>query len=65
MLGFDDLIGLALAVGVGVVVLGGVETFDNELDTRRGAVAALELGAMILDFPFQNCDARRFAGSDG
>ena len=49
LLGFDDLIGLALVVGVGVVVLGGVETFDNELDTRRGAVAALEPGAMISD----------------
>ena len=49
LLGFDDLIGLALVVGVGVVVVGGVESFDNELDTRRGAVAALEPEAMILN----------------
>ena len=49
LLGFDDLIGLALVVAVGAAVVGGVETFDSELETRRGAVAVLEPGAMALD----------------
>lgn len=48
MLGFDGLIGLALVVAIGVAVVGGAETFDSELETRRGAVAVLEAGAMVL-----------------
>lgn len=48
MLGFDGLMGLALVVAIGVAVVGGVETFDSVLETRRGAVATLEPGAMIL-----------------
>ena len=48
MLGFDDLFGLALLVATGVVVVGGVETLDKELETRRGTVAVLEPGAMVL-----------------
>lgn len=48
MLGFDGLMGLALVVAIGVAVVGGVETFDSVLETRRGAVAALEPGAMIF-----------------
>ena len=50
LLGFDGLIGLALGVAVGVAVLGGVETFDSELETRRGPVAVLEPGAMALSW---------------
>lgn len=50
LLGFNGLIGLALAVVVGVAVLGGVETLDSELETRRGAVAVLEPGAMALSW---------------
>lgn len=48
MLGFDGLMGLALVVAIGVAVVGGVETFDSVLETRRGAVATLEPGAMIF-----------------
>ena len=48
LLGFDGLIGLVLFVATGVAVLGGVETLDNELETRRGTVAVLEPGAMFL-----------------
>ena len=47
---FKDLIGLALAVAVGVAVFDGVETFDSELETRRVAVALLEPGAMVLSW---------------
>lgn len=54
LLGFDDLFGLALVVAVGIAFVGGVETFDSELDTRRGAVAFLEAGAMILSWSV-NC----------
>lgn len=50
MLGFDGLIGLALVVATGVAVFDGVETFDSELETRRGAVAVLEPGAMVLSW---------------
>ena len=55
LLGFDDLIGLALVVAVGAAVVGGVETFDSELETRRGAVAVLEPGAMVLMSWSVNC----------
>ena len=48
MLGLDGLVDLAVVAGVGVAVVGGVETLDNELETRRGAVAVLEAGAMIF-----------------
>ena len=48
LLGFDGLIDLALVVAVGVVVVEGVETFDNELDTRRGAADVLEPAAIVL-----------------
>ena len=50
LLGFDGLIGLAFVVAIGVAVLGGVETLDRELDTRRGAVAVLEPAAMVLSW---------------
>ena len=48
LLGFDGLIDLALVVAIGVVVVGGVETFDSELDTRREAVDVLEPAAIAL-----------------
>ena len=48
LLGFDGLIDLALVVAVEVVVVEGVETFDNELDTRRGAVDVLEPAAIVF-----------------
>lgn len=48
LLGFDGLIGLVLVIAVDVAVVGGVETFDSELEIRRGAVAVLEPGAMVL-----------------
>ena len=48
LLGFDGLIDLALVVAIGVVVVGGVETFESELDTRREAVDALEPAAIVL-----------------
>lgn len=44
----DGLIGLVLFVATGVAVVGGVETLDRELETRRGTVAVLEPGAMFL-----------------
>ena len=50
LLGFDGLVDFALTVAEDVAVLGGVETFDNELETRRGAVAVLEAGAIILSW---------------
>lgn len=48
LLGFDGLIDLALVVAIGVVVAGGVETFDSELDTRREAADVLEPAAIVL-----------------
>ena len=50
MLGFDGLFGLGLVEAIGVAVVGGVETLDSELDTRRGAVAVLEPGAIGLSW---------------
>ena len=50
LLGFDGLFGLALVVAVGVLVVGGVETLDSELGTRREPVAVLEAGAMALSW---------------
>lgn len=50
MLGFDGLFGLAFVVAIGVAVVGGVETLDSELDTRRGAVAVREPGAIGLSW---------------
>ena len=50
LLGFDGLIGLALFVAIGVAVVGGFETFDSELETRRGTVVVLEPGAMVLSW---------------
>lgn len=55
MLGFAGLMGLALVAAVDVTVVGGVETFDSELDTRRGAVADLEPGAMVLAWSVTCC----------
>lgn len=48
LLGFDGLTVLAFVVAIGGAVVGGVETLDSELDTRRGAAAALEPAAMFF-----------------
>lgn len=45
LLGFDDL--LPRAVAVVVVVVGGVETFDSELETRRGVLPGLGPGGIF------------------
>ena len=58
LLGFDGLIGLALAAMIGVAVVGGVETFDSELETRREAVPVLEPGAMVFSWSV-TCRYRR------
>ena len=50
LLGFDGLTGLAFVVAIRGPVVGGVETLDSELDTRRVAAAALEPAAMFLSW---------------
>ena len=46
LLDFDDL--AARAGVLAFVVVGGVDTFDSELETRRGVFPDLDPGGMVL-----------------
>lgn len=45
LLGFEDL--FARVGAEGVVVVGGVETLDSELETRRGVLPGFGPGGMV------------------
>ncbi len=45
LLGFEDL--FARVGAEAIVVVGGVETLDSELETRRGVLPGLEPGGMV------------------